>query len=329
MLKYKRISLILMFVLLVFSIAACRPAKRPESYGGFDNDTAKPPIPKEISQGEGTEPILKVHVVDEGQVKEMKFEEYLAGVLAGEMSKEFPEEALAAQAILARTFVMEFVTDKGGSKYEGANVSTDIEEAQAYDAAGIDDRIKQAVERTRGQVAVFDNKYIKAWFHAHAGGKTATAIEGLGFDEEEPPYIQVVESPDSQQAPPEDVNWKETFTKQEIIQAAQQAGHNPGDFSAIEVIEKGPSGRATKLKIGNATVAAPAFRLALDSTRMKSTMLTNITVSGNQVTMEGVGYGHGVGMSQWGAHQMATDGKKAEEIVQYYFKDVKIVKLWE
>lgn len=325
--RNKGIYLFLITLLMVFSVAGCRSVERPPGQEKAEENI--PPIPEQISQGEGVEPVLKVHVVDEGQIREMKFEEYLTGVLAGEMNPDFPEEALAAQAILARTFVMEFITDKGGSKYEGAHVSTDIEEAQAYDASKVNDRIKQAVESTRGQVALYDNDYIKAWFHAHGGGKTATAIEGLGFDESVPPYIQVVDSQDSQEAPPEDANWKETFTKAEIIQAAQQSGHEIKDFDNIEVTEWGPSGRATQIQIGDVTVAAPAFRLALDSTRMKSTRLTNISVSGDQVTMEGTGYGHGVGMSQWGAYQMAQEGKDAEAIIQHYFKDIRIVKMWE
>ena len=143
----------------------------------------------------------------------MKFEDYVVGVLAGEMSNDFPAEALAAQAILARTFVMEFITEKGNSKYEGAHISTDIEEAQAWDAKEVNDRIVKAVADTRGQVLLCDGKYVKAWFHAHAGGQTATAEEGLGFKEKEPPYIQVVKSPDSPEAPSKDANWIATFSK--------------------------------------------------------------------------------------------------------------------
>ena len=314
---------ILLVPLMAFS--GCRSEERPEPF----KQEKKPKIPKEISQGEGQEPVLKVFVVDEGQIREMKFEEYLAGVVAGEMNSTFPDEALKAQAILARTFVMEFVTDKKHSKYEGAHVSTDIEEAQAYDASRVDDRILQAVNSTRGQVAVYQGEYIKAWFHAHGAGFTATPLEGLGFDEEEVPYIQGVESKESPEAPPEDVSWTATFSKAQVIQAAQQSGQNPGNFTSIEIAEKGPSGRATKLKIGNAIVAAPAFRVALDSTKMKSTQLTNISVSGDQVTFQGVGYGHGVGMSQWGAYQMAQEGSKAEDIVKHYFQGVEVVKLWD
>lgn len=325
--KTKKLTLILIFILLVVSAFGCRPQERPEERRGGEGDN--PPIPEAISQGEGKEPRLKVYLTDSQEIVEMNFEEYLEGVLAGEMHNDWPEEALAAQAILARTFVMEFVTTKGGSKYEGAHVSTDIEEAQAWNAEQVNERIKEAVKQTRGMVALYDNEYIKAWFHAHAGGKTATAQEGLGFDEEEPPYIQVIESPDSPEAPADDANWRAEFTKDEIKQALNQVGQQVGDFNSIEVVETGPSGRATKLQIGEATVNAPAFRIALDSTKMKSSNLKNVSVQGNQVIMEGIGYGHGVGMSQWGAYQMAKDGRSAEEIVTHYFKGVRIADLWD
>ncbi len=326
--KYKRLLVIFLAAFMILAASGCRPQQRPEGEGPQLGNGKKPPIPEGISQGENQEPRLKVYITDTQEIKEMAFEEYLPGVLAGEMHNDWPEEALQAQAILARTFVMEFIQDKGGSKYEGAHVSTDIEEAQAWDASQINERIKAAVQATRGQVALHNNNYIKAWFHAHAGGQTAAAKEGLDFEGEEPPYIKVVASPDSEEAPPEDANWTATFTKQEILAALQKVGQSPGDFNSIEVAEKGPSGRATQLKIGNATVPAAGFRVALDSTKMKSTQLESITVSGNQVVMKGIGYGHGVGMSQWGAYQLAKDGKTPEEILKHYFKDIRIVKMW-
>lgn len=317
-----------MIIILVILTIGCQAAKKPKTPESPQGKTPK--IPDAISQGERKEPKLTIHIVDEKQNKEMAFEEYLPGVLAGEMKNDWPMEALKAQAILARTFAMEFIDKKGSSKYEGAHLSTDIEEAQAWDTEGINDRIKEAVKSTRGMVILHNNEFIKAWFHSHAAGRTATAVEGLGLNEDNPPYIHMVDSPDSPKAPEEDANWKETFTKEEIAQAVEKtSGQNPGDFSGIKVAEWGPSGRAYKLQIGNALVTAPAFRLALDSTRMKSTKLKHISFEGDQITMEGSGYGHGVGMSQWGAYQMAEEGKSAEEIIKHYFKDIEISKLWD
>ncbi|MDR5659180.1 SpoIID/LytB domain-containing protein [Serpentinicella sp. ANB-PHB4] len=324
--KYRK--LIVLLIVLTIILAACRPEQRPEIEGQDEQPAEMPAIPEEISQGEGQEPMLNVYIAETGEIREMAFEEYLNGVLAAEMNNDFPLEALKAQAILARTYAMGFIAD-GKSKHEGAHISTDIEEAQAWKEEEVNERIEQAVQESRGMVAVYDNQYINAWFHAHAGGQTATAQEGLDYDEEEPPYVHVVESPDSPEAPEEDANWTETFSKDEIIAAVQELGEEVGDFSTIEVIETGPSGRATMIQIGEAEVSAPGFRIAIGSTRMKSTFIENVAVEGDQVSISGTGYGHGVGMSQWGAYQLAEEGSVGEEIVKHYFKDINVVQLWE
>ncbi len=320
---FKLIILVLISILIVSCARDRSPQQRPAP------EMVRLKIPESISRGQGKEPALKVYIKETGEIKELPFEEYLAGVVAGEMKNDWPEEALAAQAILARTFVMEFVTEKGGSKYKGAHVSTDIEEAQAWNQEEVNDRVKKAVARTKGEVAVYNDKYIKAWFHAHAGGRTASAKEGLAFEEKEPPYIKSVKSPDSNQAPKDDSNWTVTFTKQEVEQALSKMGMENAGLGSVEVAAKGPSGRATTLSFDGTKVSAPEFRIAIDSTRMKSTLIDSIGIEGGKLTIKGRGYGHGVGMSQWGAFALAKEGKKAEDIVEYYFKGVEIVKAWE
>ena len=94
----------------------------------------------------------------------------------------------------------------------------------------------------------------------------------------------------------------------------------------MEIVEKGPSGRATKIKFGDAVVSAPALRLALGNDKMRSTLLTGISLQGGNIVMQGKGYGHGVGMSQWGARALAEQGKSPQEIIKYFFKDVEIVR---
>ena len=81
--------------------------------------------------------------------------------------------------------------------------------------------------------------------------------------------------------------------------------------------------------ISGKEVSAPAFRVAIGSTKMRSCLLESLKIEDGQVKMSGKGYGHGVGMSQWGAYAMAKEGKNAEEIVEHYFRNVTIVKAWE
>ena len=101
------------------------------------------------------------------------------------------------------------------------------------------------------------------------------------------------------------------------------------DFSKVSIAEKGPSGRTTVLAFDDTRVSAPDFRVALSSTDLKSTMLDAVEMQGDQVVFKGRGYGHGVGMSQWGAYKMAEEGKKAEEILSHYFQGIEIVNMWK
>lgn len=337
--KLFRISAIALAMALL-CVACARPAPSPsptvttpparlsaQSSPTPGSDGGELAMPDKFTKGE--EPQLKVYVADEGAVRDMSIEQYLQGVLAGEMKNDWPMEALKAQAIIARTYTMKFIKEKGGSKYDGADVSTDITEAQAYDAEGINDRIKQAIEETRGEVIGHNGDFIYAWFHAHSGGITAMAKEGLGYEKDEPPYIKSVESADSEQAPQEAASWSETFPKSEILRACADLGLGLEGINTVELGAKGPSGRVQTLIVnGGEEVPAPAFRIALDSLKMRSTLLTGIEVQGDSVVISGRGYGHGVGMPQWGAYAMAEEGKKAEDIVTHYFKDVSISKMW-
>ncbi|WP_371365661.1 hypothetical protein SRRS_03420 [Sporomusa rhizae] len=303
---------------LVFTGCNKLPQQKPE---------APAPAPKQTAQQQ--EPDISVFMHETGEKKTMKMEDYIAGVVAGEMKSDWPVEALAAQAIIARTFTVEAIETKGGVPARGTQASTDIKEFQAYNAKAVNDNVKKAVQMTRGMIITYQGKPIKGWFHASAGGITATAKEGLNYREAEPPYVQSVQSPDD--LAPDDVkNWTVVFPKEDVMAAMSKIGKKVNDISSIEIAQKGPSGRATVLMVNKSVeVSGPDFRVALDSTKLKSMLLDKIVVSEENVTFAGKGYGHGVGMSQWGANRMAKDGKKPEEIVTHYFKDVTVEKRWD
>ncbi|NLT94976.1 MAG: SpoIID/LytB domain-containing protein [Clostridia bacterium] len=302
--------LIVSFIL--FSALACNtPQKKP----------AKPPEPAK------EEPEISLYVAETGEIKKIKLEEYIKGVVAAEMDVNWPIEALAAQAILARTFTLEKI-EEGGVKARGTDASTNIEEFQAYDQEKINENVIKAVEMTRGEVVKYRGELIKAWFHADGGGKTAaSAEEGLGYNKEPTPYIKSVEDPGINITVEENKSWQVSFPVDTLRNAVQQVtGRNPSQINSVEIAEKGPSGRATKIKVGDVLVSGPGLRLALGSDKMRSTFLTGISIQGGQVVITGKGYGHGVGMSQWGARALAEQGKSPEEIVSYFFRDVEIVK---
>ncbi len=332
--RYRKvICLTALLTLLLSALTGCGgtdAASEPEKpkHTPVQNTAQKPPLPDKLKLNDDGVPILRVYQVDEEETREMDLESYLRGVLAGEMKNDWPLEALKAQAILARTFVLKFCTEKE-SKYQGADISTDIEEAQAYDATGINDRIEQAVRETRGLVLSYRGELPYAWFHAHSGGTTEKAVEGLHYEGKEPGYTKVTAGRESDQAPVEAKAWQATFSRQEVMAAAKKAGYSGDEpLNSIRIGKTGDSGRAVTVKINGQEISAPELRLALDARKMRSTWITEIRLDGEQVSLSGKGYGHGVGTPQWGAYGMAEEGKTAEEIVTYYFNDVTVEKLW-
>ncbi len=307
------------------------PKKTAPEEGKLEKETEKPALPEKLQGKEGVEPSLKVYMQDTGVVEEMPFEEYIKGVVAGEIKNDWPFEAIKAQAIIARTFVLDFIATKGHSKHnKDAHISTDIEEAQAWNREEINDAIKKAVDDTRGQVLTYNGKFTKTWFHSNAGGVTADSKEGLNYKEENPPYIVSVKSPDTgEEVPKEERSWVASFPKSKVLEALNKMGSNITDFSKVSMGNKGPSGRVVNLMFDDKEISAPDFRVALDSMVMKSTLLDSVEYDGETLTIKGKGYGHGVGMSQWGAYYMAKEGKSTEEILTHYFKGVKIAKMWK
>lgn len=269
----------------------------------------------------GEEPRIRVEMPD-GEVRTMPMEQYVAGVVAGEIDNEWPEQALAAQAILARTYALRVVRATG-------KISADFAKAQAFRPDQVNNNVRQAVEDTRGQVVTYRGQLIKAWFFSCAGGSTATAEEG-GFAKEATPYIKVVkdDGPCSDRFG-DKKTWNASFTQAEVRRAVREAaGADPGFINSIRIGRKGPSGRAMTLVVNGRTVPAPAFRLAVGSEKMRSTLLTSLT-EGGRITMAGRGFGHGVGMPQFGALNMAKDGRQAEDIIGHYFEGVEIQRLWD
>lgn len=268
-------------------------------------------------------PLLAVHLVDENAVVRMDFETYIAGVVAGEMPNTWPIEALKAQAILARTFVLKFVSEKE-SRYPGADISTDIAEAQAYNAAAVNERVLQAVQETAGQILLTEDGSLPyTWFHSHSGGTTETARHGIDWQGEEPAYIRSTEGMEADSAP-----WSAHFTAAEFIAACQAAGAKLNTCNSIRIGQKGESGRAVTLLVDGTTVNAARLRISLGSAKMRSTLLTELSVEGDIIRMSGLGYGHGVGLSQWGAHALAQRGWPAEEIALHYYTGLRVVKAW-
>ncbi|HHY09344.1 MAG TPA: SpoIID/LytB domain-containing protein [Firmicutes bacterium] len=286
-------------------------------------------IARELSE----EPEVTVYVNETGERQTMKLEEYTAAVVAGEMFPAWPVEAYAAQAIFARSFTMDFIAAGGMKDKYGADVSTSVEETQAFNPDAVTEEIKRGVAMTRGQVMTYDNRFVRAWFHAYSGGITARAKEGLDYKEKEPPFTKSVKLPENEFVPADVKNWTVSYNGAELKSLLAAKGISVGDLEAVEIKERGSTERITKVAItgteGSREISGPDFRLAVDSTKMKSTLVDEFDFKDGTLKISGTGYGHGVGLSQWDAYKMAKEGTPPEKIVAAFFRGVKIRKIYD
>lgn len=307
---------LLPLLMLLLSLTACQ-SHAPKDF------TAKP-----LPSASAEPPVLNVHIASDSAVVSMDIETYVAGVVAGEIPNDWPMEALKAQAILARTFTVKFITEKD-SRYAGADISTDITEAQAYNADAVNLRIRQAVQETAGLILLTaDGQLPYTWFHAHSGGMTETAVHGIDWQGMEPTYTKVTEGEESAAAPLSVQEWRASFSSGEFLAACRKAGADVSGCSTITIGQKGKSGRAVTLLVDGTAVNAARLRLALGSTVMRSTLLTELRAADGSVHMAGRGYGHGVGMPQWGAYALAQRGMNGEEIALHYYSGLHLAKVW-
>ena len=234
----QRLMLMTLGLALVLLLTGCMPQSgtvEPTATAKSRREEKRPELPADIQLDEDGVPQIRVYNVKTESVDEMNIEKYLEGVLAGEMKNDWPMEALKAQAILARTFVLKFISTKD-SKYEGADISTDVAEAQAYDADAINNRIRTAVEQTRGLVMSDDGELPYAWFHAHSGGMTELPSAALEYEGKDPDYLEVEKVKESDRAPEDVKQWTAQFTKAQLQQACADVGVNVGSISSVTTL---------------------------------------------------------------------------------------------
>ena len=275
---------------------------------------------------------LLVYLHDEGRAVEMGLDEYLYGVVGGEMPASFPLEALKAQAVAARTYTARRMAALGGSPCGkgGADVCTDSTCCQSYkspaaleerwggDARRNADKLREAVAETHGIIAVYDGEPIEALYHSTAGGRTEDAQNVFSAAL---PYLVGVDSPGEQEAA--------HYTDLEVFSRAAFAKAINGAYpkaklkakkleSQVEIQARYESGQVETLRVGNAKITGKELRKLLD---LKSANF-EIAFDGDQVRVTTHGYGHGVGLSQYGARAMALDGADYAEILKHYYTGI-------
>ena len=251
-----------------------------------------------------------------GIVEQIELEEYLVGVVAAEMPASFNSEALKAQAILARTYALKKIS-KGEKLTDTVSTQAYIDKNEMQKKWGNDynkyyNKIVSAVNSTKGQVVKYNGNYIEALYHSTSNGKTESAKEVWGQDI---PYLKSIDS-----------SWdKKTSTYLKIENKGFNTlmkilGIDIDKNTNIEILSKEESGRVSKIRVEDKVYTGVEFRTLLG---LRSTDF-DIAITENGLEIITRGYGHGVGMSQYGANEMAKLGYNYKEIINHYYQNVKI-----
>ncbi len=253
-------------------------------------------------------------------INEVDLEEYLYGVMKHEISPAWPIEAVKTQAVAARSFALNKKLKNIGKPYDLCATIT----SQVYGGlSGEDPRSNKAIDETRGEILIYQGKPIAAYYHATCGGETEDVEDVWGG---RLPYLESVRCKYCKDSP--HYEWEEKLSLLEISNALSHKGIS--EIESIEVYKRGGTGRVVKLVVedefGKHIISGNHFRMALGPNLIRSTLFKMKKKRG-RVEFKGKGWGHGVGMCQWGARGMAEKGYNYREILKHYYFNVKIKKM--
>ena len=332
-------SLLLSVFCLSFSIIVSLAAPIKQSEQSTNSPTASPSpqasptaeiSPKAEYVYEDDSLIVMVCMGDE--VVSMPMGEYLVGVVAAEMPAAFEPEALRAQAVAARTVALYHMLSSQCQAHPDADVCTDSTCCQAYaddqelqDKWGTDytaymAKITDAVRSTDGECLVYNSELIQAVFHSSSAALTAESGEVWSYNL---PYLVSVASPESSENVPNYVS-SVTVTlsdfKETVLQFYPDAVFTADTAAWVTDITHTKSGRIGSLKLGGVLVSGPTLRNIFD---LRSTA-ASIEINDTNIVFTTTGYGHGVGMSQYGANTFALEGKSYSDILAWYYTGASI-----
>lgn len=275
-------------------------------------NTNNPSAPNESTPLKPVESKTMVTVYrSNGTVEQIELEEYIVGVVAAEMPASFNIEALKAQSIAARTYALKSIKE--------GKVLTDNEKTQSYKdnnqllvmwGNSFDtyyNKVKKAVEATKGLVITYNGNYIEALYHSTSNGYTENAYEVFGYSY---PYLTSVNSS-------WDIN-ASSFLRQTNFtfdNLQKILGIDFNQDTLVEIISRTSSGRVSSIRINENYYTGIEFRNLLG---LRSTDF-DINIDNDKVIITTRGYGHGVGMSQYGANGMGNNGKSYVEILKHYY----------
>jgi len=283
----------------------------------------KEDILKKIKYGSYSNITIKVKNSKTSEITEVPIEEYVLGVVAGEMPASFNIEALKAQAVASRTYAL-YQKDNTKNNYDVMDSTssqvyiTDEKMKEKWGDLYEENvsKIKEIVDETRGQVILYDNKLINAMFFSTSNGYTENSGDVFVSNL---PYLKSVESKwDIKESPV--FSSTNEFTKKEFL---FNLGLNTSSDINIGNIKKTNTGRLISMDINGITFKSSKIRTALG---LRSTSFT-IDVTDDKVIFNVNGFGHGVGMSQYGANGMAKEGYDYESILKHYYSNCEIKKI--
>ena len=308
------------------------------SGGNPPGEAQQGPNPASPATGRDGEQLLKIYHTEQKEVQELPLEEYIIGVVAAEMPASFHPEALRAQAIIARTYALAKVEKQEGCRENpGADLCTCGGCCQAWEemrsvmqkwpgeeATAYRDKIVEAVQNTRGMVLFYRGELAQTVYHSTCGGETERAMDAWR-ESRDVPYLQNVKCSFCQHSP----HYSSELSFDPATYAAALRGEKDvlpvlgkGNIPLMEIVETSRSGRNMFLKIG-----APSRLYKGEEVRhllgLPSTFFRWQTRD-NQIVFSCRGYGHGVGLCQYGADGMAREGYGFEEILDFYYKGTEI-----
>jgi len=252
-------------------------------------------------------------------INNVDLEAYLYGVVPKEMSPGWAGDALKAQAVSSRTYAL-YVKGKSTDKPYDLVATTTSQVYGGYDAET--PASTRAVDATRGEVMTYNGRLVIAYFHANSGGFTESAKNVWGADL---PYLRGIRDPYSDNIP--GGTWELSLSYQAIQDRLNQYGLNVGAISWVRPVDISPSGRSLRIEVvstrGRTVLKSNDFRLKMGAMELKSTLF-RLHESPDGLRIRGKGFGHGVGMSQWGAYRMAQAGHDYRDILRHYYKDIQI-----
>lgn len=315
------------------------PSTKEATKNDIVNNSEKQELSEEVFKKSNIEEpeLIKVYNLKTNEVMVIEFEDYLKGVVASEMPAEFNIEALKAQGVTARTYLLYRLKKypNGQPEHLDAPVCTGIH-CQVWTSkedliANHDEgwyekywsKIEEAVKSTEGQILTYDGKIIEPLFHSTSGGRTENSEDVFSTAV---PYLRSVESPYESEAPKlhdsVKISVEQFIDKLESVYGSLNiTKDNLRDKIRLGEVSEG--GKIKYITINDKKVTGREMRAIFN---LNSTNFSFIQ-TGNEIEILTTGYGHGVGMSQWGAEGMADEGYNYKEILKHYFTGIEIVSM--